>query len=319
MAYVLDPTKQTTDEIRRVADETLGEAVERLEGLESASVGKIEGEIHQVRKRTKEARALARLVRPAIGKDYRRFNALVGDAAAELAPWRDAHALLDTLDRVIKRGESRVLRRVRFGQALLSVAATETISGGDPRVERAHAGLLEARRMAEQWTLPKGFSLVADGLAVTYRDGRSDWRTARRSPTDVLAHEWRKTAKRLWYQMRLLERSAPSMIGPLVDTLDALGNALGDDHDLAVLVHQIQADPDRFGGERTVNEAVELLEAEQALLRAPAFRLGATLYAESTSSFVARITVYGTVTMLLGVEHPVGGIADLDDNLAELP
>lgn len=305
MAYVFDPAASTIDEVHRVAEETIGEAISRLEGLENASIDTIEGEIHQVRKRTKEARALARMVRRGIDKKaYSAFNTLVGDAAAELAPWRDAHALLDTLDKVIKQvDEPAPLHRIRIGQAALSLAATKSISGGDPRIGRAHERLVQADIEARQWSLPANFSPVADGLATTYRDGRADWRTARLAPTDHLAHEWRKTAKRLWYQMRLLERSAPHILGPLVATLDDLGGVLGDDHDLGVLVAQIQETPRRFGGQRVVDSATEVLQGEQSRLRGPAFRLGATIYAESVAAFSERITVYGTITLLLGEEQ----------------
>ena len=93
-------------------------------------------------------------------------------------------------------------------------------------------------------------------------------------------HEWRKSVKTLWYQMRLVEPAAPSAIAPVIATLDRLGEALGDDHDLAVLVGRLAADPHRYGGALHAMRAIEIARAEQAVLRGPAFRIGATIYAE---------------------------------------
>jgi hypothetical protein len=124
-------------------------------------------------------------------------------------------------------------------------------------------------------------------------------------------HEWRKSVKNLWYQARLLEPAAPSALDPLIETLDHLADALGDDHDLAVLVERLAGDPHRYGGALHAIRAVEIARAEQTVLRRPAFRLGATIYAETPKAFVARIESYWTATVRDGPELTTGGIADL--------
>jgi CYTH domain-containing protein len=135
---------------------------------------------------------------------------------------------------------------------------------------------------------------------------------ARRSPTDERMHDWRKAVKNLWYQLRLLRLSAPSMLSTLVDSLDDVAEALGDDHDLAVLIEKLSADPDSFGGATSVERAVDLARSQQADLRRRAFRLGATVYAELPSGFAQRIECYWSNAVELGPELPTGGIADLE-------
>jgi hypothetical protein len=93
--------------------------------------------------------------------------------------------------------------------------------------------------------------------------------------------------------------------------LDQLGEALGDDHDLAVLVERLAADPHRYGGALHALKAIEIARAEQAVLREPAFRLGATIYAEKPKAFVARIGSYWTATLREGPELATGGITEL--------
>ena len=129
--------------------------------------------------------------------------------------------------------------------------------------------------------------------------------------SDEAMHEWRKAEKNLWYQMRLLAPTAPSMIGPLIDRLDDLAEALGDDHDLAVLIERLESDPDRFGGEKATSEAIDLARDQQRDLRARAFRLGATVYAESPKAFVRRLHRYWDNARSLGPERRTGGIAEL--------
>ena len=90
MPFVLDPNRPVDIEIRRVTRERLSEAVQLLDGLTDADALEIERAVHDVRKRCKQVRAAARLVRSALGDDFEPFNAMVRLAADELAPIREA-------------------------------------------------------------------------------------------------------------------------------------------------------------------------------------------------------------------------------------
>ncbi|MGI9644145.1 MAG: CHAD domain-containing protein [Ilumatobacteraceae bacterium] len=321
MAFQLRPTKRIAREIRRLARERLDIALELLEGLEHASAEGIEENVHEVRKRCKEARGLARLVRPSIGKEFDVFNALVRDAATELSSIRDAHAVLATFDhlRAMPHEQDEAFDRVRSGQAELARAATEGLRSGDARIDRAHRLLRDARDGVARWKMPKGFAAISGGLTDTYRRGAKSFRRARRHPSDEGIHEWRKSVKQLWYQVRLLEPAAPSVLGPLRNTLDDLSEALGDDHDLAVLIERLDADPARFGGEEAIALVRSRTRQQQDELRDGAFRTGATVFAEKPEAFVARIQRYWNVFLDQGPELPTGGIAELTADLEPEP
>ena len=311
MAYRLDPSASTQDEVQRVATERLSEAILLLEGLRGSNPAQIEEAVHEVRKRCKETRGLARLVRPALGDEFRRLNHTVRDAANELSSMRDAHALLGTFDDLREttgKGEHQRLDRVRASQAASADAATRAISTGDPRIKKAHRLLSGARGQVDGWELPDGFAPLSNGLARTYRRGHRAMKKARRDPTDDRMHEWRKAVKNLWYQIRLLSDAAPSLLRPLAHRLNDLAEALGDDHDLAVLIERLEADPGRFGGRKAATEAVVLARTAQDDLRVRAFRLGATVYAEATKAFVARIETYWTTAVELGPEPKTGPV-----------
>jgi CYTH domain-containing protein/CHAD domain-containing protein len=320
MAYVLDPAEAVRREVPRVAAERLGDAIEQLDAV-IAGTADVETAVHDVRKRCKETRGLARLVQPALGDEFRPFDRIVRDAANQLSAMRDAHALLATLDNLLEaHGLDGQLRSVRDRQALLAAEATSAIEAGDERIVEARHLLVEAKGRSQEWELTGGFDAVAEGLTATYRRGRRALRAAQDDPTDEHLHEWRKSAKHLWYQMRLLREASPSMIGPLIDELDGLAEALGDDHDLAVLVASLDADPDRFGTPDTVDHARRVAREQQHQLRTPAFRTGAVIYAEQPSALRSRVETYWHLAGHVGPELPTGGIASLtsssDDSAA---
>ena len=312
MSFAIDPAGSTTQEVRRVARERLDAAIAVLVDLDDDT--DIERAVHDVRKRCKEVRAVARLVRPVLGEDFGPFNEMVRDAADVLGPIRDAHAMLATFDdlrdRTDRLDDTR-LDAIRLPQASAAAEATRRLRQSDERISRARSLLVASRPCIKYWNLPDGFDAFGAGIEDTYRRGRRALRRARTKPSDDRMHEWRKSVKHLWYQTRLIESAAPSVLEALASSLDDLAEALGDDHDLAVLVQRLDDDPDRFGGADQVAVALRLARAQQDDLRRRAFRLGATIYAESASAFQARMRSYWTCSMRRGPELPTGGIAEL--------
>jgi hypothetical protein len=173
---------------------------------------------------------------------------------------------------------------------------------------RASALLGKARGDIASWPLPDDADGCAlDGLELTYRRGRRALAASRRDPVPELLHEWRKRAKDLWYHVRVLAPVAPSAMMPLQERLDELGEALGDDHDLAVLCDVLGV-PAAGLGEDEVRAAVALAERQRHALQVGAWRLGETIWAERPSAFRARVASYVDGWNRLGPELPVGPI-----------
>lgn len=314
MAFALDPSARVQKEVRSVARERLDIALVRLSDMEGTTAPEIEEAVHDARKRCKEVRALSRLARSAIGPDYARFDQLVRDAADQLSSIRDAHAVLATLDdlRLARSGSGdQGFAQVRAAQATHAEAATRSVRAGDPRIDQSTELLTTARQLISLWHIPSGSSWLETGIRDTYAAGRSGHRSVRKRPTDKRMHEWRKSVKHLWYQIRLVEAAAPSILGPLIGTLDDLAEALGDDHDLAVLIERLESDPKRFGGKKPARRAITAARGQQDDLRVRAVRLGSTLFAESPSAFAARVISYWKTTKRSGPELATGGIAEL--------
>ena len=313
VGYEIDLDQSVRKEVRRIAGERLDAAIEQLTDIVDAETA-----IHEARKRCKEVRGLARLIAPALGDEFKPFDRTVRDAANQLSALRDAHALLATFDALLEAHDlDAALRTVRDRQATLADEATAAVGDGDARIAAARDLLVEARRRSQRWRVPKGFSSLGEGVHATFEQGRTALRRARRDPTDEHLHEWRKSVKHLWYQVRLLRDVAPSVLDGLIGQLDLLSEALGDDHDLAVLVAGLDADPERFGDAAVVDHARLVARAQQSEIRRGAFRAGATIFAEPADAFTARLGRYWRSRVDDGPERPVGGIATLADRPAE--
>lgn len=312
MSYRFERTETISEGVRRIANEQLQSA---LDGLEAPARDEVAGVVHDVRKHCKKLRGLVRLVRPAMGDQYRPVNVLIRDAARYLSSIRDAHALLATFDDLLAAStapaSTPALQAVRDGLVARAEAATDAVTDDDERVQRARALLRQAHEGVAYWPLSDDVADVIGGLSKTYARGRKRLADCIADPSDGNLHEWRKRAKYSWYHVRLLQDSAPSVLGPLADSFHDLSDAIGSDHDLAVLTGIFRSAPDEFGGAGAVREAQLLIDGHRLDLQRRAVRLGVRLYVETPEAFGARMAGYHGAWLTHGPELPTGDIAAL--------
>lgn len=319
MRYRIDPHKHVGDELRRTAVETLDEAIRLLDGLAGADVDGSIDRVHRTRKRCKETRGLLRLARRAIGdEDYAEVDALVRDAARELSALRDTQVVMATVSRLIDHAdddERSVLEELYADVSHTGVAASR-IDAADPRVRSARKLLKQARKRARRWDLVDDVSPLVEGAVRAHRQGAKALGRLLSEGDDEYSHEWRKRVKHLWYQTRLLQAAAPPMLDPVIAIADECAEALGDDHDLAVLVELLDdADgPRRHLGDASCDRAVAAARRRQDELREQALRLGRILYAESSPSLGQRLGAYWALAAAdavdIGTDAAVGDPGD---------
>ncbi|MEQ8842362.1 MAG: CHAD domain-containing protein [Acidimicrobiales bacterium] len=311
---MLEPSESLGHEVPRVVRERMKIAIRLLDDLDPSRPDDVDRMVHDIRKRCKEVRAVARLVRPAIGSEYHLFNASVQAAAEMLAPIRDAHAMRNTFDDLRERqgrSDDDALDVLRATQTTTAHQTVRGLDPDDPRVIAARLLLKASRKRVKSWDIPDDFDVLGVGIARSYRQARKGFRRIDKDPTDKRSHDWRTSVKHLWYQMRLVERAAPSVLNAYAVGLGDLAEALGDDHDLSLLITALKDDPSSFGGKSDAKAARRLAAEQQADLRGRAIRLGATLFAEHPDAFVRRIEAYWIATVSRGPELPTGGIAEL--------
>jgi CHAD domain-containing protein len=312
VAYRFERGEPLPDGVRRIVREQLRGA---LDGLEDPSRLGIEETVHDVRKRGKKVRGLARLVRGAIGREgFQAVNAPVRDAGAELSPMRDAHAILATFERLVAVDPSQLAHgeagAVRSELQRRSLAASPDEAEGAERIRRAAALLETALSASQRWRL-RDERVLERGVRRIYARGQAALRMSQSSGEIETRHEWRKREKDLWYAIRLLAPTAPSVLSAWEMRLDELADALGDDHDLAVLTDMLTSQPDAFGGASSVDPVLALADRVAVDLQDRAYRLGATLYSEPPRTFGRRMGRYWQIWHTLGDEHAVGGLDEI--------
>jgi CHAD domain-containing protein len=286
MSYRLDLGAPVPDALRAVL-------VERLEhahnALRDADPDDAATAIHSARKDIKKARALLRLARPDLPEEtYRGENDALREIARSLTAAREADVLAETFELVATRLVGRVPEleldalRVRVTELAASLRPTDTDGAG--AIPEQTAGALAAaaaRARALELDRCDTGTLVA-GSVRAYARGVKALSVAHHDTTALNLHDWRKRAKDLWYQQRLLRDAWPELLKAQADAADRLTKLLGDDHDLAQLAEHLPDEPE-------VLEAITELRAE---IQAEAWQIGRRLYAEKPKAFGRRLARY---------------------------
>lgn len=243
--------------------------------------------VHRVRKDLKRARAILRLLRPALGRRrFRAVNLALRDAGRALAGRRDTRVLVETLQRLTEEGNltaaglEPLAARLRADWKAASGSGDRTPARTAAARIRTAAAELRAARVRGDWPV------LAHGLYAVYRRGRRARRIAAREATAECLHEWRKQVKNHWHALELLEPAWPRPMRALAREAHRLADRLGEDHDLAVLGQRLDSvELDAHARD----DALAAIESRRRELQQSAFRLGERLYAEAPSRFVARV------------------------------
>jgi CHAD domain-containing protein len=249
-------------------------------------------DVHEARKSIKRARAVLKLLRPALEEDeVARSRVSLRDAGRALASARDAKVMAERF--------TEVLDRVGMGAFTIS-----TINGRDSVAKRsrsragsgrrvaaasARACLQRARQRLQAAPLAAaGRTTLDDGLRAIYRSGRRDLpRDASAASTEAM-HEWRKRLKDYQYALEVL--AAPEhlpLVRRTIGSARRLADALGEEHDLALLADALRASD--CSEDPRVTELLAAIRLRRRRLRRRALKLGAVLYAESPAVMVRKL------------------------------
>lgn len=295
MSYCLTLKESLPESVRRVTEEQIGKAQSNLASI----VDDPDETVHDIRKRFKKIRAVLRLVRDGIGKDwYQKENACFRDAGHILAPVRDSAVAITTLtdlrahfadqlsSDVFEALEQRL--HERHQKLFHQVVAREH------GLEKVLAVVEEAHTRIPEWAfaVPDDFGVIKQGLKRVYARGRKAMTRAYAAPTPEHFHEWRKRVKYLWYHCRLLNLLWPKVLDSVQRTLHHTADYLGDAHDLAML-NTLLASHDDFFQDQTAREMLPaLIRERRELLHAAARLPGERIYADKPKAVVKRMAVY---------------------------
>ena len=291
MGFVFRAGERIDSALRRVVREQVRGAIRDLTDPQGGD--RHEG-VHEARKRFKMVRSVLRLARPSIGElTFALENAWFRDTGRALSSVRDAVARIEALDALRRRFAKEMAPALADGVARGLEARLREASRDDDGVRSSAAKVAEALRGAaprvKGWPLEdRGFDTIGAGLERVFRQGRERMREALDDPTDERLHEWRKRVKDHWYHVRLLRNLWPRVLDAYRGEMKSLSQALGDDHDLALLGPLLKGDPDAFGGSDAMDDFLEFVGIRRRELQDRARLLGRHVYAEKPRHVVAR-------------------------------
>jgi predicted nucleic acid-binding protein len=277
-----------------------------IQTLAQASSDEMEQAIHETRKAIKRVRTLERLMADATDPARRQHRKdLLRDAAGELSGARDAQVALNTLEGLMRR-QPKQLRSpgvARLHAALLAerTAAERAVhqSGArqhaltllhETRVDLAGEAAPGGRRQARALTA---------GMIRIYTRGRLAMRAARKRGSIAEMHEWRKRVKDLRHAAQALgagsskaakKGSARARLSKIGRDADRLGEALGEEHDLALLAKRVRGEDVIFRGDKAGRKRLQAaIRRRRKRLATRSLKGGAVLYRAKPGRFRKRL------------------------------
>ncbi|HXJ38329.1 MAG TPA: CHAD domain-containing protein, partial [Bryobacteraceae bacterium] len=185
MAFRFTQQETLAAGVERVLREELTLALDSLHAARSVAEGssKRDEGIHSARKSLKKVRALVRALEPRFGRLAEQENAALRDIGHSLSGARDAVAVTEIIDVLVKRfaGEPGVRSLSAVRRKLRSQAAAVPTN-----LDASYRAVSEVRNRVSEWPpLPDGFGSLADGLRETYRRGRKALKGAETEATEV--------------------------------------------------------------------------------------------------------------------------------------
>lgn len=288
MSYTLKHHETVQKNLRRIGCNQIDKAIA---AIDDPQLDRHEA-IHQVRKRCKKLRGLLLLVRPSLGKAYKIENSRFRDIARNLASSRDEQSLVEALERLLaplddagRANFDAILEELR---ARRDKAAVST--GQDPEVLLADArqALVKARGEVNRWYLDSaGFESI-QGLVNNYERGRKAARQAFKTAGAEDFHDWRKRVKYHSNHLNLLQPLWPRVNKAWQRESKALGDRLGNDHDLTLLDALLDAEGASLAAEQPREGLRKIIKDEQQRLREESREIGQRLFAEKPAALKKR-------------------------------
>ena len=287
MSYELQPDETLGDGLRRIISRQIENAI-------CASKAKRNGKgspVHETRKHLKKARAALRLVRgEATKKAWKLEDRCLGQVGKLISEVRDAEVRLETVRqlREFARGKTRSLQET---EELLAFELDSFLAAFSEWPQEAGEQLSRTLDRLRDWPLDDlSCRQLRKNVQKTYQGGRKALGKATRKTSTKRLHTFRKRAKELWYQIRLLRPLAPAVFQQLNDELKAIGQYLGQVHDLAFVAARLNSiGPARKHGERILKA---LIDSRATELEQTALALGERFYAERPNRFARRLSKY---------------------------
>lgn len=250
--------------------------------------------VHEVRKRFKKLRALAKLFRY-LNPEFKEKNRYYRDLGRRLSDLRDARVKLDLLTQ-LERDSQQDLTSIREQLEKHYEAVTD---GGASTREILKSVVDDLKGKAVEQPAPESLEdpeALAKGYKRVYKRARRGHEASfHNSDPDPERdfHEYRKQAKYHYLQTQLLHKAWPRVLKARWKETKTLATDLGDDHDIT-LIHQFLPGPeeDDLADAETLYTLHSLLRQKREELHQRVFPLGECCFVEKPKHISRRMHCY---------------------------
>jgi CHAD domain-containing protein len=246
--------------------------------------------VHEVRKATKRVRAVLRMLSDDIdSSDYTRLNAEVRDLSRELSQLRSAVVQVELLGSLVAEDAQLAIDTRWLHGELAAALDTERQGLEDSEIKSLSLRFMAVRSGIEKIEFLDDATTLLGGVRKTYRRGRNSMTYAYAAPTIESFHTWRKQVKYLRHQMEILQSVGTPAIPDLVADLEAIGEGLGGDHDLADL--ERAADTAAVGtlSSSTRQQLKEVIASRRSALELKLKPIATRVYAANPGAFAEQV------------------------------
>ncbi len=283
-------------------NETMGEGMRRIicrqiEGAIEASTTERNGKespVHETRKHLKKARAAVRMISgEVLHPHFRREHRCLRTVARLISEIRDAEVRLQTVRELRELSPRNKDRNFRETEELLAFELESFFAAFSDWQIEARTKLTRSRDRIARWSIGDlTCKTMRQAAQHSYKRGRQALRRALKKPTPENFHSFRKEAKQLWYQIRILRPLHPPILKELGDELKMIGQHLGHGHDLAFLAERLKTTGSTGRRRRGGRALSGLIDARQKELQRMAGALGGRFYAQRARDFGRRLAKY---------------------------
>lgn len=290
MSYQLRTGEGLGDGVRRVCRGQIALAMQASHSERSAE----NSPVHRTRKHLKKARAALRFLESAVERDeFERARKRLRNIARLLSDIRDAEVRFHTVQQLGHLLQINDDDLLHDAEAFLGLELDSFLAAFSDWKEEAHAGLTKVSRQMKDWDVAAlSCKQVRRTVQEAYKSGRISLRAATKTPTAASFHDFRKRAKELMYQLRVLAPLHPLLLQQQVSYLKVLTEHLGNAHDLAFLEQRLIKHSRKGKADQAAEALSELIGLREKELQRTAAALGERFYAEKPKTFARRISHY---------------------------
>jgi hypothetical protein len=242
--------------------------------------------VHEARRALRRLRALLVLLRAELGPEYENLRAPYRSCTRALSTLRDAHAVVEVLNRLLRKDPALLGDRLAAEIAERLVQRRDRLlASASPDYAAMRRVLRRAERQLPLWTSRASLDVLRQGLRRRYSDGRKALRNAQRRRGMEATHKLRRRSRELGLHYTLLQSVFPALPESGIRRAHDVAQLLGRERELLLLSRVLGRMRHAPGRRAAIGRFRSRLDDLRTELHARAGRLAEKVYRDRPRRF----------------------------------